>query len=144
MLPWLTHFMSQSVNSVSLPPLRRVLTVLTDWVKLELPSYPKIIKRPMDLSTMKKKLDNGDYPNPQKFLEDFKLMIRNCMAFNPSGTPVCTAGQQLQKLFDEKWRGLPPLRPPPVSEDEDDDDEDEDSDTERQRRSFFSLHIFGY
>ncbi|KAH6917622.1 hypothetical protein BKA70DRAFT_1215831 [Coprinopsis sp. MPI-PUGE-AT-0042] len=104
-----------------------------DWVKLELPSYPKIVKRPMDLSTMKKKLDNGDYPNPQKFLEDFKLMIRNCMAFNPSGTPVCTAGQQLQKLFDEKWRGLPPLRPPPVSEDEDEDEEDEDSDAERQR-----------
>jgi len=101
-----------------------------DWVKLELPTYPKVIKKPMDLSTMRKKLDNHEYQNAQKFFEDFKLMIRNCFAFNPAGTPVNQAGIELQKLFDDKWKNLPPLRE--VSEDDDDEDED-DSEEDRQR-----------
>lgn len=102
-----------------------------DWVKLEIPSYPKIIKKPMDLSTMRKKLDNGEYPTAEKFHDDFKLMIRNCFTFNPAGTPVNTAGQELQRLFDEKWKNLPPLRRTPES-DEDDDEDDVDSEDEQK------------
>ena len=86
----------------------------------------------MDLSTMRKKLDAGEYPTAEKFHEDFKLMIRNCFTFNPSGTPVNTAGHDLQKVFDEKWKGLPSLRPAAVSDDEDDEDED-NSDDEHAR-----------
>ena len=98
-----------------------------DWLKLEIPSYPKIIKEPMDLSTMRKKFDSGEYPTADKFHDDFKLMIRNCFTFNPSGTPVNLAGQELQRLFDEKWKNLPPLVAAEPSDDEEDvDDEDED------------------
>ncbi|KAJ7805902.1 Bromodomain-containing protein [Mycena olivaceomarginata] len=86
---------------------------------------------PMDLSTMRKKLDNREYPTASKFHDDFKLMIRNCFAFNPSGTLVNQAGIELQRLFDQKWQGLPPLHE--VSED-DNDDEDEESDDEDTRR----------
>lgn len=85
----------------------------------------------MDLGTMRKKLDNGEYPNAAKFKEDFALMIRNCMAFNPVGTPVHDAGVELQRIFEEKWTHLPPLRQP--SEDEEDEDED-DSESERIRK----------
>ncbi|KAF5337245.1 hypothetical protein D9611_003243 [Ephemerocybe angulata] len=104
-----------------------------DWVKMELPTYPKIVKKPMDLSTMRRKLDNREYPTAQRFYDDFKLMIKNCMLFNPVGTPVCTAGQELQRVFEEKWRHLPPLRPVQVSDDEDDDDDGDDSDADRLR-----------
>ncbi|KAH0838598.1 Bromodomain-containing protein [Lanmaoa asiatica] len=83
-----------------------------DPVKLEIPAYFKIIKKPMDLSTMRKKLENHEYPNASKFFDDFKLMIRNCFTFNPAGTPVNQAGIELQRLFDEKWKNLPPLREP--------------------------------
>ncbi|KJA25957.1 hypothetical protein HYPSUDRAFT_52717 [Hypholoma sublateritium FD-334 SS-4] len=102
-----------------------------DWQKLEIPSYPKIVKRPMDLSTIRKKLDAGDYDTAQNFYDDFKLMIRNCFTFNPSGTPVNVAGQELQRLFDDKWKGLPPLPAQDPSEDEEEDEED--SDDERRR-----------
>ncbi|RXW24743.1 hypothetical protein EST38_g1124 [Candolleomyces aberdarensis] len=104
-----------------------------DWLKMELPTYPKVVKRPMDLSTMRRKLENHDYLTAQQFYNDFKLMIKNCMLFNPIGTPVCTAGQELDRLFEEKWRSLPPLRPVQLSEDEDDGDDGEDSEAERQR-----------
>ena len=86
----------------------------------------------MDLSTMRKKLDAGEYSTAEKFHEDFKLMIRNCFTFNPVGTPVNTAGQELQRVFDEKWRNLPSLRPAVMSEDEDDED-DYNSDGEHAR-----------
>jgi len=105
-----------------------------DYLKLDLPTYPKIVKKPMDLSTMKKKLDAHEYYSAQKFYDDFKLMIRNCFSFNPVGTPVNQAGVELQRLFDEKWKGLPAFRE--VSEDEDDEDED-DSEDERARESLF-------
>lgn len=102
-----------------------------DWVALDLPTYPKIVKKPMDLSTIRKKLDEQQYPTAQKFFDDFKLMIRNCFLFNPGGTPVNQAGIELQRVFDEKWKQLPPLREV-VSEDDDEEDE-EDSEDERQR-----------
>ncbi|KAK0473198.1 hypothetical protein IW261DRAFT_1423737 [Armillaria novae-zelandiae] len=95
-----------------------------DWVNLDLPTYPKIVKKPMDMATMRKKLDNGDYPSAQKFCDDFKLMIRNCFAFNPQGTPVNMAGIELQRLFDLKWKALPPLHE--ISEEEDDEEDPSD------------------
>lgn len=103
---------------------------MLDWVKLELPDYPKMIKKPMDLSTMRKKLESNQYSTAQKFFDDFKLMIRNCFIYNPAGTPVNQAGIELQRLFDEKWRSLPPLRDAMSEDDEDDED---DSEEERQR-----------
>lgn len=101
--------------------------VVIDWVALEIPSYPKLIKKPMDLSTMRKKLDNGDYSTADAFYNDFKLMIRNCMAFNPQGTPVNTAGTELQRLFEEKWRNLPSLRQQSDEEDEEEENSEDDA-----------------
>jgi hypothetical protein len=103
-----------------------------DWVKLEIPSYPKIIKRPMDLSTMRRKLDQHEYSSAQKFHDDFRLMIRNCFTFNPQGTPVNQAGMELQRLFDDKFRGLPH-----GGDSDADDDEDEVDDEDDRARSCY-------
>ncbi|KAH9075819.1 hypothetical protein EDB83DRAFT_2515499 [Lactarius deliciosus] len=100
-----------------------------DWVKLSIPDYPKIVKKPMDLSTMRAKLDSGAYTTAEKFRDDIKLIINNCFLYNPPGTPVHQAGLDMRKLFEEKWKGLPPLR----AESEDEGDDDSDSDDERSR-----------
>ena len=86
----------------------------------------------MDLSTMRNKLDSGAYHMAEKFRDDFKLIISNCNLYNPPGTLVHQAGVELKKLFEEKWKGLPPLRA--ESEDEEGDD-DSESDEERTRAS---------
>lgn len=86
----------------------------------------------MDLSTMRSKLDSGAYHTAEKFRDDFKLIISNCNLYNPPGTLVYQAGTELRKLFEEKWKGLPPLRA--ESEDEEGDD-DSESDDERTRAS---------
>ncbi|RPD81791.1 Bromodomain-containing protein [Lentinus tigrinus ALCF2SS1-7] len=103
-----------------------------DPIKMGIPEYPRIIRRPMDLATMKKKLDAGDYSTPEKFREDFKLMIKNCTTFNPPGNIVHEAGKSLQMLFDEKWKNLPVPRSHDYSDD-DEEEEEYESDDERHR-----------
>ncbi|RDX56080.1 Bromodomain-containing protein [Lentinus brumalis] len=103
-----------------------------DHVKLQIPEYPKIIKKPMDLATMKKKLDAGEYYTAEKFRDDFRLMIKNCLTFNPPGNVVHEAGKSLQMLFDEKWKNLPVRRSHDLSDD-DEDEEAYESDDERHR-----------
>ncbi len=118
-----------------------IASTAADWVKLDLPTYPKVVKKPMDLSTMKRKLDNHEYPSTEKFYEDFKLMIRNCFNFNPAGTPVNQAGIELQRFFDERWKNLPSATARDVSDDDDEEEED-DSDEERARKfpnTFFTF-----
>lgn len=89
------------------------------------PNYYKVIKKPMDLSTMRRKLESNEYSNANAFHNDFKQMMRNCQQFNPPGTVVHIAGQEMDRIFKEKWKNLPPLRQP-SPEDEDDADSSED------------------
>ncbi|KAG8878194.1 hypothetical protein FRB98_006326 [Tulasnella sp. 332] len=97
------------------------------------PNYYKVIKKPMDLSTMRKKLEAHEYPDASKFYADFQQLVKNCFAFNPEGSMVREAGMQLQRVFEEKWAALPPLRSEAEEEDDDDLEEEEDkSDAERE------------
>lgn len=105
-----------------------------DWVKLQIPDYPKIVKKPMDLGTMRAKLESGEYASADRFHADFKQIIKNCCDYNPKGTAVYDAGQALQRIFDEKWRGLPPLHPTVESEDDEDEDLEDDDEVERARK----------
>lgn len=89
----------------------------------------------MDLSTIKRKLDNREYSTAERFLDDFKLMIRNCFSFNPAGTPVNQAGIDLQRFFDERWKSLPSLREV-ATDDDDEEDEEEETERDRQRMCF--------
>jgi bromodomain-containing factor 1 len=92
----------------------------------------------MDLSTMRSKLESGAYHTAEKFRDDFKLIISNCNLYNPPGTLVHQAGVDLKKLFEEKWKGLPPLRAE-SEDDEGDDDSETDEERTRARMSFAML-----
>jgi hypothetical protein len=41
-----------------------------DWKNLKLDNYPLLIKNPMDLSSIKKKIKNNKYRNINEFLND--------------------------------------------------------------------------
>lgn len=52
---------------------------------LQIPNYYKIIKKPMDLSTVKKKLQkkhSQHYQTPEDFVADVRLIFKNCERFN--------------------------------------------------------------
>eukprot|EP00903_Cladosiphon_okamuranus_P008965 g8577.t1 len=48
--------------------------------------YHKIIKTPMDLGTILKKIKGGAYPSFGDFDRDLKLMWKNCRTYNAEGT----------------------------------------------------------
>ncbi|WVQ77717.1 hypothetical protein IAR50_007407 [Cryptococcus sp. DSM 104548] len=99
-----------------------------DPVRDMAPDYATVIKHPMDLSTIRAKLDNGMYSNRQEFVEDVRLMINNCMAYNVSPQSVVRkAGEQFERFFNSLWAKTentlsaqrapiapPPMAPPPL------------------------------
>ncbi|PHZ17055.1 Bromodomain-containing protein, partial [Rhizopus microsporus ATCC 52813] len=50
------------------------------------PDYLKVIKSPMDFSTMQKKLDSGQYKNVDDFRQDFNLIVSNAKLYNAIDT----------------------------------------------------------
>lgn len=74
-----------------------------DPVALNIPTYFQIIKKPMDLGTVRQKLDNGMYEKAKDFEEDVRLIFKNCFKFNPEGDYVYSRGQELEKLFSQEW-----------------------------------------
>jgi hypothetical protein len=84
-----------------------------DPVALNIPSYPLIVKNPMDISTMREKLENGQYSNvlPGEtkginpvskmlngpFRKDLELIFDNAMLFNPPDDWIYQAAAQLKK-----------------------------------------------
>lgn len=50
--------------------------------KREAPNYGLIIKKPMDLNTVMKKLKNLQYNSKQEFVDDIMLIWSNCLTYN--------------------------------------------------------------
>ncbi|XP_047419482.1 bromodomain testis-specific protein isoform X3 [Sciurus carolinensis] len=78
-----------------------------DAVKLKLPDYYTIIKKPMDLNTIKKRLENKYYVKASECIEDFNMMFSNCYLYNKPGDDIVLMAQALEKLFLQKLSQMP-------------------------------------
>ncbi|XP_049901610.1 bromodomain-containing protein 4-like isoform X4 [Epinephelus moara] len=87
-----------------------------DVKALGLHDYHDIIKHPMDLSTIKKKLDNRQYRDPQELAADVRLMFSNCYKYNPPDHDVVNMARKLQDVFEMRFAKMPdePEEPAPV------------------------------
>ncbi|XP_065510852.1 bromodomain-containing protein 2 isoform X3 [Caloenas nicobarica] len=126
-----------------------------DASALGLHDYHEIIKHPMDLSTIKRKMENRDYHDAQEFAADVRLMFSNCYKYNPPDHDVVAMARKLQDVFefsyakmpDEPQDASPPAASAPLSgalskssseessSDEDDEDEDEEDEEEDESSS---------
>lgn len=106
-----------------------------DPVALNIPSYFTVIKKPMDLGTMSKKLKEGEYASAADFEKDMRLVLSNCFKFNPAGNIVNLWGKRLEELFDAQWarkdqyladRSPPAASPVSAGESEDEEEEEEE------------------
>lgn len=79
-----------------------------DPIKLNIPRYFETIARPMDISTIEKKLNGGEYPVAQALVDDFNLMVDNCVKFNGPENPVTKMGRTIQATFEKGIKSLPP------------------------------------
>lgn len=60
-----------------------------DWKGLGLTDYPDLIKKPMDLGTIKKKIEDNRYDTIEDITADIRLVWWNCMHYNRDGSEVC-------------------------------------------------------
>ncbi|XP_007050048.2 PREDICTED: transcription factor GTE4 isoform X1 [Theobroma cacao] len=80
-----------------------VFNAPVDVKGLGLHDYYSIIKHPMDLGTVKSRLNKNWYKSPREFAEDVRLTFRNAMTYNPKGQDVHVMAEQLSKIFEDKW-----------------------------------------
>ncbi|NXL26748.1 BRDT protein, partial [Glaucidium brasilianum] len=79
-----------------------------DAAALNLPDYYSIIKKPMDLSTIKKRLEHNYYTKAAECIEDFKTMFLNCYIYNKPSDDIVFMAQELEKVFMQKISQMPP------------------------------------
>lgn len=94
-----------------------------DATSLGLNDYYSIIKYPMDLGTIKEKMENGKYQDAQGFAADMRLMFMNCYKYNSADQDIVFMARKLQELFEMQFAKIPdeaiqyskPYHPPAVS-----------------------------
>ncbi|KAL2196835.1 hypothetical protein P885DRAFT_37022 [Corynascus similis CBS 632.67] len=67
------------------------------------PDYFEVIKKPMDLMTMKGKMDRREYNDENEFLADMNQIFTNCYTYWRESDPMWAACEKLQKSFEDKF-----------------------------------------
>lgn len=67
---------------------------------LGIPDYFTIVRKPMDLSLIKKKLEGGEYKDPWGFSDDVRLMFENAWLYNKKTTKVYKYCSRLYEIFE--------------------------------------------
>nr|XP_019935618.1 PREDICTED: bromodomain adjacent to zinc finger domain protein 2B-like isoform X5 [Paralichthys olivaceus] len=70
------------------------------------PGYKKVIKKPMDFSTIREKLVSSQYQNLETFIIDVNLVFDNCEKFNEDNSDIGRAGHNMRKFFEKRWTEL--------------------------------------
>ncbi|GIX96282.1 histone lysine acetyltransferase CREBBP [Caerostris extrusa] len=94
LMPTLENLYKQDPESL---PFRQPV----DPVQLNIPDYFEIIKKPIDLSTIKRKLDTGEYQDPWQYIDDVNLMFNNAWLYNRKTSRVYKHCSKLAEVFEQ-------------------------------------------
>ncbi|RWA07477.1 hypothetical protein EKO27_g7634 [Xylaria grammica] len=67
------------------------------------PNYFDKIKKPMDLGTIKNKMDHGEYNTAEEFEADVRQIFDNCYTYWGRDHEMSAAAERFQKSFEEKF-----------------------------------------
>ncbi|XP_068588922.1 E3 ubiquitin-protein ligase TRIM33 isoform X2 [Cebidichthys violaceus] len=80
-------------------------------VASSVPNYYKIIKQPMDLKKVKRRLQlrsSQYYQTIQEFVSDMRLIFKNCANYNEVGSEMAISGKAVSLYFEEKLQEMFP------------------------------------
>eukprot|EP01031_Cornospumella_fuschlensis_P031386 gene31386-37937_t len=77
-----------------------------DPVALDLPNYSSIVKEPMDLGTVRNRLQCGFYASIEQCFNDIRLVFNNAITFNGPSHYVAMVAQELLAEFEEDVKNL--------------------------------------
>ncbi len=104
-------FTRDELKKALMPPLEKMykcdpeshpFRVPVDPIGLGIPDYFDIIKKPMDLSTIKNNLDAGKYKEPWEFVDDVWLMFENAWVYNKKTSRVYKYCTKLSEVFESE------------------------------------------
>merc|ERR1711915_877930 len=108
---------------------------------LGLSDYHTIIKTPMDLGTVKNKMDNREYKSGAEFANDVRTIFTNCYKYNPPDHDVVAMARKLQDVFEMRYAKVPEEDPFEIHNASDSSEsgsesesETDDSEDERERK----------
>lgn len=78
-----------------------------DPIALNIPTYHQVIKEPMDLRTLNRRMEGNDVQSPEEFARLCRLIFENAVMFNVDPThSVHQAARNLLILFNQKYRDI--------------------------------------
>ncbi|RKP14468.1 hypothetical protein BJ684DRAFT_19130 [Piptocephalis cylindrospora] len=72
-----------------------------DAEALNIPDYYAKVTKPMDLASIRKKLDRTSYKDPQGFIQDIRQIRLNTELYNGADHPVSQMAQAMESIFDQ-------------------------------------------
>ncbi|GKY98778.1 hypothetical protein MPSEU_000834000 [Mayamaea pseudoterrestris] len=123
--------LTKLLNSIMSRPDAGPFLEPVDWRGLELFDYPEIIKHPMDLGTVKRKLDRRQYANAAACAHDVRLVWKNCMLFNAEKSDFWHLAKSLSKRFEDRYRKIKAEHDVGQVQVEEDDEDEDDEDNEK-------------
>lgn len=95
------------------PHAMQLFNAPVDIKGLGLTDYLEIVKTPMDLGTIRGRLQAGlssdwvtcEYDSPEQVLEDIKLVWQNCIAYNtrPDEAPFAQMAREMVTKMNQLW-----------------------------------------
>lgn len=74
-----------------------------DPVADNVPNYFAVVKRPMDLITIRDKMTRGEYSTADEFEADVRLIFQNCYEYWTEHDQIFNTCLSFEKYFNEKW-----------------------------------------
>ena len=71
------------------------------WKEMGLTDYPLIVRRPMDLGTIKQRLEHEEYNSMEEAAADIRLVWTNCMSYNQDGSEFYFLADTFARKFEE-------------------------------------------
>lgn len=108
---WLS---SRTVSHKCLPIIQDLIDDQFGWVFIDavdpvalgLPDYLDVVKNPMHLELVKKKLENAIYSDMETFERDVKLVFENAILYNGEDSEVGELAQTMLGKFDKLYKDV--------------------------------------
>lgn len=87
-------------------PISKMFAEPVDPINDEAPNYFVIVKKPMDFSTIRKKLQNGQYSTIHDFKKDVQLVFSNATLYNGKSSPIGIVAAELNVYFKDLSKNI--------------------------------------
>ena len=102
------HEMGKIIHTLMQMPDSADFREPVDWRGLGLDDYPRVIAKPMDLGTVKQKIEGQQYNSVEQCAADIRLIWDNCKRYNPHRSDFYNLADRLSKRFEELFSKVKP------------------------------------